>query len=190
MSPKVQINLATEPFERTRLMLVSSGAAALALLCLLALLISLSVNERGQAVQLRQDISKLEAKRLTVNSEQARLEGVLREPDNAEVLARSLFLNSLLYAKGISWTRLFDDLEKVMPYNVRLISIHPQAGAQNEIQLDMVVGAESAEPVVQLLTRLENSPAFGATLIHNRWPPTQSEPLLRYRVSVSYVQKL
>jgi type IV pilus assembly protein PilN len=190
MTPKVAVNLASEPFERTRPMLVASAVAAVFLVILLAVLVALSVTERGQAAELRQTIARLEARQRNLNAEQTRLEATLRQPENAEVLARSLFLNSLLYAKGISWTRLFDDLEKVMPYNVRLISIRPQAGGQGEIQLDMVVGAESAEPVVQLLTRLEGSPVFGATLIHNRWPPTQSEPLLRYRVSVSYVQKL
>ncbi len=190
MTPKVAINLASEPFEKTRRMLVASGGAALLLVLLLATLIGISVSERGQAAALRDQISRLEAQRKPLNVEQARLEGVLRQPENAEVLARSLFLNTLLYAKGISWTRLFDDLEKVMPYNVRLISIRPQVTGQSKIQLDMVVGADSAEPVIQLLTRLENSPVFGATLIHNRWPPTQSEPLLRYRVSVDYDQKL
>jgi Tfp pilus assembly protein PilN len=190
MTPKVAVNLASEPFERTRPMLVASAVAAFFLVLLLAVLVALSVTERGQAAELRQTIARLEARRRTLNAEQTRLEATLRQPENAEVLARSLFLNNLLYAKGISWTRLFDDLEKVMPFNVRLISIRPQAGGPGEIQLDMVVGAESAEPVVQLLTRLEGSPMFGATLIHNRWPPTQSEPLLRYRVSVSYVQKL
>ncbi|HXN46833.1 MAG TPA: hypothetical protein VN893_09365 [Bryobacteraceae bacterium] len=190
MTPTMAVNLASEPFERTRPMLVASAVAAFFLVVLLGVLVALSVTERGQAAELRQTIAKLEAKRRTLNAEQTRLEATLRQPENAEVLARSLFLNNLLYAKGISWTRLFDDLEKVMPFNVRLISIRPQAGGPGEIQLDMVVGAESAEPVVQLLTRLEGSPMFGATLIHNRWPPTQSEPLLRYRVSVSYVQKL
>ena len=70
-----------------------------------------------------------------MDADRIRLESVLRQPENAEVLERNLFLNSLLYAKGISWTRLFDDLEKVMPHNVRLVSIRPQATGQNEILL-------------------------------------------------------
>jgi type IV pilus assembly protein PilN len=190
MTARLPINLASEPFQKTRPVLVASAAAALLLIALLAVLVGLSVTERGQAAELRKTIAHLETRRRALDAEQVRLEAVLHQPENAEVLARSAFLNSLLYAKGISWTRMFDDLEKVMPYNVRLISIRPQAAGQNKVQLDMVVGAESAEPVVELLTRLENSPQFGATLIHNRWPPTQSEPLLRYRVSVNYEQKL
>jgi hypothetical protein len=54
----------------------------------------------------------------------------------------------------------------------------------------MVVGADSSEPVIRMLTLLERSPQFGETLIHNFAPPSQSEPLFRYRISVNYTQKL
>lgn len=186
----VRINLASEPFRPARPVIVASSAAAALLVGLLGLLIALSVMESGQAAEARRTIAGLEKQLKQMNTEQVRLEGVLRQPENAAVLERSLFLNSLIFAKGISWTRLFDDLEKVMPHNVRLISIRPQAAGQHEVMLDMVLGAESAEPVLRMLRTLESSPLFGATRIHNRFPPTQSEPLLRYRVSVNYVQKL
>jgi len=54
----------------------------------------------------------------------------------------------------------------------------------------MVVGAASSEPVLELLMSLEKSPQFGPTSLHNWLPPSQNEPLYRYRVSVSYAQKL
>ena len=50
-----------------------------------------------------------------MTAEQAQLDAVLRKPENAEVLERSVFLNALLVRKGISWTRIFADLEKVLP---------------------------------------------------------------------------
>jgi Tfp pilus assembly protein PilN len=190
VSLRVPVNLASEPFERLRPMVVASTALGIVLLAALGGLVALSQIESGQAAQARQTIARLEKQQTKLAGEQAQLEGVLRQPSNAEVLDRSQFLNSLIYGKAISWTRLFDDLEKVMPYNVRLIQVRPQATGQNQILLDMVVGAESAEPVIQMLTRLESSPQFGATLVHNRWPPSQTEPLLRYRLSVSYEQKL
>lgn len=190
MSLRVPINLASEPFVRLRRMLVASAALAVFLLATFALLVALSRIESGQAVQALTAMSRLEAQRRRLSAEQARLEDMLRQPANAEVLDRSAFLNSLIYAKAISWTRLFDDLEKVMPHNVRLIQIRPQATGQNQILLDMVVGAESAEPIIKMLTQLDNSPRFGHALPHNSWPPSQTEPLLRYRVSVNYVQKL
>jgi type IV pilus assembly protein PilN len=190
VSRKIGINLASEPFQRHRPMIVASAVAATMLTCLLGLLIYLSVMESGQAVETREEISRLQLRLGKLTGEQARLEGVLRQPANAEVLQRSVFLNSLIYAKGISWTRLFDDLEKVMPHNVRLISIRPQVNEQNQVMLDMLVGAESSEPVIDFLMRLQSSPQFGDTLIHTRVPPSQTEPLLRYRVSATYAQAL
>ncbi len=190
MSLRVPINLASEPFQKTRRVVVASAAISVVLLGTLGLLIAISAMESGQAAQLRLTAGRLQARLGAVAAEQTRLEGVLREPANAEVLDRSAFLNSLIYAKAISWTRLFDDLEKVMPHNVRLLAIRPTATGQNQIRLEMTVGAESGEPVIQMMKQLESSSQFGAIQWQNRYPPSQSEPLTRYRIIVDYAQKL
>ncbi len=191
MKLRIPVNLASEPFTSTRRVVAGAVTAAVLLSASLVLLVSLSLVESGQADEMRRTISRLEAQSQSLASERARLEQVLRRPENAVVLERNLFLNELLYAKGISWTRLFDDLEQVLPYNVRLVSIRPQiTGQNNQVLLDMVVGAQSEQPVIDFLVRLEQSPRFGRTTPHNRMPPTQSEPLLRWRFSVNYHQDL
>jgi Tfp pilus assembly protein PilN len=115
---------------------------------------------------------------------------VLRQPANAEVLERSVFINSLLYRKGISWTRLMADLEKTMPPNVRVLNIRPYLTGRNQITLELMVGSESGEAVLPLYKSLESSPVFGSVLPLNYQPPTQAEPLHRYRFTVNYAQKL
>jgi Tfp pilus assembly protein PilN len=106
------------------------------------------------------------------------------------VLERSVFLNSLLFRKGISWTRIFADLEKTIPHNVKVLAIRPSVNFENQVTLDMTVGAESPEPVIALYRALEESPLFGSVLGHSSLPPTQSDPLYRYRMTVIYAQKL
>ena len=103
---------------------------------------------------------------------------------------RSLFLNELLYRKGVSWTRVFADLEKTLPPNVRLILIRPQVFSESQVHLEMVVAAESPGPVFEALRALESSEVFGETNVYNFIQPSQSEPLFRCRMSVNYVQKL
>ena len=190
MFSRACINLASEPFRRDRPALLASAAASLLLIVALAVLISLAATERGRAAETSRAIERLRAQLRTLTAEQARLEGALRQRENAEVLERSRFLNDLLQRKGISWTKIFDDLEKVMPHNVRLFAVRPQANPQNQIYLDMVVGAESGPPVVEMLRRLEAAPEFGDTYIHSTLPPSPSEPLVRYRVTVNYAQKI
>ena len=187
---KIPINLASQPFRRDRAMLAASIAVSLLLVGTLGALISLIVLDRSQLAETRRDIARLNAQVRRAAAEQAQLDAVLRKPDNAEVLERSVFLNALLYRKGISWTRIFADLEKTVPHNVRIVSIRPFMNAQNQVTLDMNVGSESPEPIIDLLKALETSPLFGSAYLHNSQPPSQADPLYRYRVSVNYAQTL
>jgi len=100
-----------------------------------------------------------------------------------------VFINSVLARKGLSWTRIFSDLEKLVPYNVRIIQIHPIMDAQDRVSLDMTVATETPAPAVTLLQLLENAP-FSRPDIHLIQKPTQAEPIFKYRVSVDYAQKL
>jgi type IV pilus assembly protein PilN len=187
---KIAINLATQPFRRDRPILVASGVLAVAMLGLLGVLIYLSVTERGALAEARHNVDVLERRLKGVSAEQQKLDAVLRRPENAEVLERSLFLNALLYRKGISWTRLLSDLEKVVPHNCRIMSVRPTLNTQNQVVLDMQVGTEAPEPLIALLKALEESPLFGPAYLHSSSPPSQSDPLWKYRVSVNYAQKL
>ena len=107
------------------------------------------------------------------------------------MLERSLLLNTLIARKSISWTRIFSDLESVMPYDVRLISVRlPAIVSQNEVLLDMVVGAKDPGAVIGFFKKLEESPLFGPIEGHSSLPPANNDPLFKYRVTVNYAQKL
>lgn len=187
---RMAINLASEPFRRDRPYLVVSAALSILLALSLGVLVFLAWQGRDEAVQARLELEKARAQLQALAAEQARLQAVLGRPENAAVIERNVFLNLLLVRKGISWTRIFSDLEKVMPYNVKLIQVRPQVQQENQIYLDMVLGAQSPEPIIEMLMKLESSEQFGATLVSSWLPPTQNEPLYRYRVTVNYAQKL
>ncbi|MDP8979228.1 MAG: hypothetical protein M3O35_01410 [Acidobacteriota bacterium] len=191
MAIRVPINLASDPFRRDRPVLVASVALGAVLLVVLVFQIFTIVSERRQAADTRVVINRLDAQMKTVDAEQHKLDATLHQPQNSEVLERSVFLNSLIERKSISWTRIFSDLEKVVPHNVRLVSVRlPQVDTQNLVQLDMVVSATDAVPVLDLLRKLEESPQFGPATVLNSLPPSQTDPFVRYHLQVSYAQKL
>jgi type IV pilus assembly protein PilN len=188
---RVPINLATEPFRKTRAALVGFVAAAAVLAFLLVVETASILHSRSQAADLRAERNNLNAQLGRLGAQQAKVNALLHQPENAQVLEESVFLNTLIERKAISWTRLFSDLGKVVPYNVRLISVRlPQIDSLNRIELDMVVGAQDPVSIVELLRKLERSPAFGSTTVMNSMPPGQNEQLYRYRVTVTYAQKL
>jgi Tfp pilus assembly protein PilN len=187
----VPVNLASEPFRRDRPMLVASVVVGAGLIVALLVQIGLILSQRAEAADTRIALEKVNAQVTRLGAEQAQLDATLHKPENAEVLERSLFLNDIIQHKAISWTRIFADLERVMPYNVRLIQVRlPQVDSQNRVLLDMVVGADDPAPVQQFFNHLADSPQFGSMTLMNSIPPSQTDKLWKYRMTVNYAQKL
>jgi type IV pilus assembly protein PilN len=188
---RVPINLASEPFRRDRAMVVASSVCAVLLTILLGGLTYLVIAERHRAASTRVAVARLSNEVRSMAAQQAKLDATLRQPANASILERSLLLNALVDRKSVSWTRIFADLEQVLPLNVRVIQVRlPQIDARNQVLLDMVIGAQGPGPVIEFLRNLQASPRFGPATVHNSASPTDNEPLYRYRVSVNYAQKL
>ena len=188
---RIPINLSTEPFRRDRPLLVGSAAVAVVLTLLLGVVIYLIAADRARVKDTRVAVARLDSEVRKLSAEQAKLEGTLRQPANAEVLQRSYLLNTLIQHKSISWTKIFSDLESVMPLDVRIISVRlPQVTSQSEVVLDVQVGAKEPAPIVVFLQRLIKSPLFGPVDPKDNQPPTQQEPIYKYRFTVNYAQKL
>jgi len=187
---KIPINLASQPFRRDRAMVLASAAVAVGLALTLGLLIYLTSIDNSQLADLRKSIARLNHQIRGVSAEQAKYDAILRRPENAAVLETSQLINNLLVYKGMSWSRLFTDLEKTVPYNVKVLALHPAVTTDSRVVLDMTLASEKPDAMLQCLKALENSPLFGE--VHDRQdrPPTQAEPLYQVRLTVNYGQKL
>ena len=172
---KIPINLASQPFRRDRAMLAASIGVSLLLVGTLGVLISLALADRTQLADLRHDVDRMESEDSQGPPRNRRgWTPCCASPENAEVLERSVFLNALLLRKGISWTRIFADLEKVLPYNVRVIQIHPTVDSLNQVSLDMQLGAESPVPVIELLKSMASPPFSNPDGASSRLLPSRS----------------
>ncbi len=187
---RIPINLASEPFRKDRGAIVVASTISAVLLVLLGVQGLMILSARDSAATNREMVASLQSQLTTATSEQAKADAVLREPMNAEVLQQSVLLNALVQRKSISWSRLFADIEGVLPPNVRLVQVRlPQINSRNEVTLDMEVGAKDASDAIAFTKKLQESPLFGPATLLRADPPTQNEPLYRYRLTVSYGQK-
>jgi Tfp pilus assembly protein PilN len=186
---KIGINLASEPFRRDRPMLIGSAVVALLMMASLGTLIFLAVTDQRLIERDRKVQAQLDRELTRVTAEQRKVDAEVRKSENSETLERSILINELLLRKGISWTRIFADLEKTLPPNVRITQIKPQVDNNNRIVLEMTIASESAEPLTTFMMKLEGSDVFGAPTVSVQQAPTQTDPLYRDRMTVNYVQK-
>ncbi|MGB6478253.1 MAG: hypothetical protein WBF15_04115, partial [Candidatus Sulfotelmatobacter sp.] len=98
-------------------------------------------------------------------------ENFLGQPNNRTTRDQSQFLNELIERKSLSWTHVLEDLEKVMPARVHLVSIHPELDADNQLTLKMVVAGDR-DRALELAHRMEDSRHFAQTYVEAEAPAT------------------
>jgi type IV pilus assembly protein PilN len=187
---RVELNLATQSFGNRRPFWLACGMAGLILAAVaVVLVVEYSSNRDVSPLFLRRQ-AELRAELSRLSSAESEARSTLLDPANAPVLERSLFLNELLYRKGISWTRTFADLEEILPPRVLMMSIRPEVTADNQVRLEMQVGAESSSDFIEFLRALESSELFGPATPGGFAPPNDNQPLYRYQLTVNYEQQL
>lgn len=162
---RLDINLASQPYEDARQFWMrwgsGLGAAALVTLVLLTLTITGWFNARRDHATIAEEHAKIaDRDQIRANAEE-----FLNRPENRNTRDESLFLNELIERKAFSWTRVLEDLEKVMPPRVHLQSIHPELNEENQLELKMEVAGDSRERALELPRRMEDSHRFAQTNI-------------------------
>ncbi len=170
---RIDINLATRPYEDSRRFWTYWGTG-LALLALLTLLLGyLAVSGFLQASRERAKMADLQRQLAAYDAEKSNAEAMLSRPENRVVRDRSRFLNDLFLRKAFSWTKVFEDLERVMPAHLHVVSIHPDMSKDNNLEIKLIVAGESREQALDLVRKMEGSKRFKQTQIESERSETE-----------------
>ena len=172
---RVDINLASQPYEDARQFWIRWGTAVGALGLLTLILLALVVSGWVRARRDREAMSQLRTQIDDRDRLRAEAERILNLPQNRNTRDESQFLNQLIERKAFSWTRVLEDLEKVMPPRLHVVSISPQLNEDNELALKMSVAGDSRDRAVELERRMEESRRFAQTQITRETYSTQAQ---------------
>ena len=157
---RIGVNLASRPYEDEGQFYGRWGTALVLVALFTAFMIAASarhyVNSQKSWASAREAQSKL----AQLKKEQAEAEQILAEPQNRGTRDTSQFLNGAILRKSFSWTRLMEDLEKVMPTGIRVVSIAPVVEQRNRFILKLDLQGESRDSAIELLRNMEKSQHF------------------------------
>jgi len=112
-----------------------------------------------KAEEAREREHALDSEIARVNHERQSYETLMRQPDNAQVLAQAASLNKLFDEKSFSWTLAMEDLETVLPGGVMASTLEPARTKDGTITLRLrVIGPR--DKAVDLVHNLEHSRHF------------------------------
>ncbi len=133
MMQPLDLNLASRPFRNNTL-----PWAGLAVLTVALLVFTwwnatswLSVEERVQAR--RSMLEDVRSRHDRCDLRERKADAALKKSDVGYLRVQAERANSVIARKALSWTRLFNILEKVQPYEVRMTRISPIYGVSDKI---------------------------------------------------------
>lgn len=183
----VDLNLSSTPFRNDTPIL-----AGLLLLALLAFgftgwnAYSWFTADRKEA-QIQEALAghKREMERKTAETE--RLTAELNGIDRIRLLSQAEFVASVLEERNFSWTRLFNNLEAILPWNVRVTTIRP-AIKDGEIHLLVSGVAMDTDGFFAIQEAFLNSGVFGSVTPHG-FEKAEADQRIFFELEVSYFPK-
>jgi type IV pilus assembly protein PilN len=162
---RLDINLATHRYEDARQFWTrwGTGLAALGIGTLAMLIMTFSGWFDARIDHKK--IAELQAQIAERDKERANAEAMLNRPENRAMRDKSQYLNELIARKAFSWTRAFEDMERVMPPRLHLVSLQPQLNDDNQLAIKMMVAGDSPDRAIELVKRMEESQHFRETRI-------------------------
>ena len=157
---RFNINLASQPYEAARRFRQRIGSLVVVLALMAVLLLGYIIYQRVHSRAINQQLSQVKQEISELNQEEAQARAILNRPENRDIADQSEFLNQLFVRKALSWTRVFAGMEKIMPYDLHVVSMKPEYTKTNDLVLHVVVATGSRDHAVELVRRIEKSNHF------------------------------
>lgn len=180
-------NLASRPFLDTRPVAVIGAALAVAAIGLTTISVADFLSERGEETQLVGSVRELEARRASLSGEVAALDRQLARTPWKKLKAETASMQQLVVQGGSIWSTLLADLERVLPWDTRLLRIDPKRGETGEITVALSGVAADRAAWLKLLGRLFTDAHFSDPIPRSEEAPGEQNAVgFKFVLSVRY----
>ncbi len=181
-------NLARAPFLNSRPVWVLGSVLLLVAAALTAISVSEFLVKREQEEGLRARLAVLQQRREVVSREVEEVNRKLAGVPWKQLQRDTAALRRIASKRAWAWTTLLADLERVLPWDVRLVSISPSVDDKGRVRLALVGVATGREAWLKLVTRLFNDPSFAEPVPASEEAPSAANPQgYRFQLAVRYL---
>jgi hypothetical protein len=124
----LELNLASRPFRNNTPIWVAHGILLAAAVAFTGWNVTTLVDANGKLHEIQSDIGSVEKQLAALDKrDETAIKGA-RVFDLKTMQIQADKANDIILRRGLSWTRLFNTLEKVVPYEVRMTQVRPEYG--------------------------------------------------------------
>jgi len=160
-----KLNLASNPFRNRALPWTVTTVITVVSIVLLLLIAKSTVQTNAQVQSTQQDIASLQKQSDELNKHAEAIKAALT-PEQQRTLKSA---HLLVDRKRFSWSRLFGDLEAIMPGNVRVSRIAVKEVRVEDdrpiANLDLIVVSKNPATITEMIQDMERQGIFHAELV-------------------------
>jgi Tfp pilus assembly protein PilN len=186
---RLSINLASQKYEDVRQFYVRWSIAIAVSALLMLVLVGLAWRNFSNSSESGKRIKQLQAEIAELQKQRAEAEAISNLPENHDVTAQKNYWNRQINRRQLSWTQLFNDLQRIMPARAFLSSVVPEITKDNRLKLTLVVMGDTHENGLELQKKMEKSDRFRSPQITNELTQTQGRseiPLYKFEIVTYY----
>jgi len=172
---EVRLNLATKPLESHRRFLAGASLSAFVAGTVFLALGWHVYSVRKAATEVLARTSRINEERAEYEAKRRELERYFKQKSIADINDRADFINGIIAVRSFNWTKMFMDLEHILPGGVRIISIEPKQ-VSGHVELNLTFGAAGDDVKLQFIRALEGSKQFSEVEIQSEVQPTTTTP--------------
>jgi Tfp pilus assembly protein PilN len=179
-------NLASRPFLNTRPVWIVTAFAVVATVVMVAVNINIYVTSRHQHAALYERCSELEAEYRELEEKTRGQLDLLAKVHWRSLGQRVERFNVILREYSFSWLKLLSDIERVMPYKVRLTDIQPSISPE-KVTLTIEAVARDREAMLEFLDNLIVDPSFSRPIPDMERHPEGSTTAIDYLFTLKVI---
>lgn len=173
---EVRLNLATKPLESHRRFLAGASLSAFVAAAVFLGLGWHVYSVREAAAEVRVRAAKINEERSEYEARRRELERYFKQKSVADIHDRAAYINGIIAVRSFNWTKMFMDLERLLPGGVRIISVEPKQDS-GHVELTLTFGAAGDDVSLQFIHALETSKQFSEVqVVRDVAPPNGSAP--------------
>lgn len=126
----LELNLASRPFRNNTPIWIGHILLLAAVVAFSAWNVHVYRDATARLATIRSDIGSSDKQRAELDVREAKAETAIKAFNLKLLKFQAEKVNGIILRRGLSWTRLFNTLEKVVPYEVKMTAVRPVYGTQ------------------------------------------------------------
>jgi len=156
----IHLNLAARPYRNYRPVWITVGLLSFVTLALMLYNVDAAYRYFVNTKETRARIAAIDQEAATELSRNQIVEANLKSVNVNDLARQTSYINARIAERAFSWSQLLDQLERVLPRDVRLVQLNPSVDDQGATHVQMSLESKTPAGLIKTLRQLQGTPYF------------------------------